>query len=213
VTENLLPAVHPWPSNAALIADIGRSSVPWLMRGVETLDCTWGLGNFWAEWTPGDGCLFGTDIKPGCSPSAPEGVDFTDQPWDDCEWARVVFDPPYKLNGTPDPEVDARYGVDGRVEWQTRMKLIAVGFAECLRIVKIGGFVLVKCQDQVCSGKVRWQTHMLYDMAMTGNWGGVAVLRDRFDLIGKARVQPMKGRKQGHAHGRGSTLLVFERVR
>ena len=196
-----------WPTNGHLIADVAE--LGWLKPTDRILDPTWGIGVFWTEWQPVNGKLIGTDLNPEKSPTG-KSIDFTNLPFKDGMFDAVVFDPPYKLNGTPDPEVDARYGVDGKVDWKDRMDLIAVGVRECARVSR--DRLLVKCMDQVCSGQVRWQTKWVTDAVTkknvaTGELSGWR-LADRFDMIGHSRKQPA-GRTQKHSYGRGSTLLVF----
>lgn len=107
-------------------------------------------------------------------------------------------------SGTPaSGEFDERYGVDVISTWQERHELIRAGITECARVLRAGGMFLLKCQDQVCSGHVRWQTDEFTRHAES--LGLVKV--DRFDLIG-GRPQP-EGRRQVHARRNTSTLLVF----
>lgn len=195
----MIPAVHDWPTNGHLIRDV--AALGYIEDDV--LDVTYGLGGFWTEFQPAT--LVGLDLNPEKSMGG-VSADFTNLGIIDRGFGTVVFDPPYKLNGTPDQKVDARYGVDQPTKWQDRMDLCLAGLTECCRVAR--RTVLAKCQDQVCSGKVRWQT---VEFTAVGVGNGFE-LRDRFDFIGHARPQPMEGRKQRHAHGRGSTLLVFERA-
>jgi hypothetical protein len=117
----------------------------------------------------------------------------------------VVFDPPYKLNGTDRGE-GARYGVAGEnVRWQDRMDLMHAGFVQCARVCKVGGIVLFKLQDQVSSGKVRWQRFHAWDWAKECG----LELVDMLDMLG-GRPQPA-GRKQMHARRNSSTLMVFRK--
>ncbi len=195
-----------WRNNAELIRDVSR--LGYLDGNV--LDVTYGKGGFWTEWMPQ--LLVGCDIDPDKSPIG-YSIDFTNLPFDDHEYDTVVFDPPYKLNGTPDKTIDERYGVHTPTKWQDRMRLIKSGAVECARVAR--RFLLVKCQDQVCSGKVRWQTRMVED-AVVGPWlpdrnSGLWRLRDRFDIL-SYRAQP-PGQRQLHARRNSSTLLVFERNR
>lgn len=192
-------AVDVWPTNAHLIADCAR--LGYLQSDWTTLDPTYGYGTFWKVWKPD--VLVACD---GAEAKSPIGyaVDFTDLPWPDRHFDVVVFDPPYKLNGTPTEATDARYGVHVVSTWQDRHRLIRDGILECLRVLRAGGTLLVKCQDQVCSGAIRWQTVEFTNHAEAHG----ARLVDRFDLLGSSRPQPA-GRRQVHAHGRPSTLLVF----
>ena len=135
-------------------------------------------------------------------------MDFRKLPFGDGEFDAVVFDPPYRLNGTPDRgEFDERYGIGGKyTRWQDRHQLIQEGLSECARVAS--AFVLLKCQDQVCSGKKRWQTSDFSFWAMTEC--GLS-LEDRFDMLGHVRPQPA-GRRQVHSQGNYSTLLVFRKA-
>lgn len=200
-----------WQTNGHLIADIAR--LGWLNPNDRILDATYGLGTFWTEWKPDPiapavGRLMGVDINPSKSCNG-VGVDFTNLPYPRPMFDVVVFDPPYKLNGTPDETVDERYGVEVATKWQDRMELIERGVVECARVSK--DRLLVKVMDQVCSGKVRWQTTMVINRVEglpARDDGRVWRLADRFDMIGSARKQP-GGRTQRHSYGRGSTMLVF----
>jgi len=194
----IVPAVFPWKTNAHLIEDVASLYI----RDEDTvLDLTYGEGIFWKIFKPK--FLIGCDINPDKSPVGCS-VDFTNTGFDSDSIDVVVLDPPYKLNGTPDPSVDARYGVDITTNWKDRYQLIYDGLKEADRLAKSGGLVMLKCQDQVCSGKIRFQT---YDFKNYAEDIGMKLI-DRFDMIGTGRPQPA-GRRQVHAHGRSSTLLVF----
>lgn len=166
------------------------------------LDPTWGRGRWWTKWKPQE--LVCHDMN------TLDGVDFTDLPYDGPEFDTVAFDPPYKLNGTASlGDFDNAYGIDGTyVPWQDRHQLIREGLKEAARVTKHGGHVLLKCQDQVCSGKVRWQTREFADY---GEQCCGLTLIDQLLLVGTARPQPMEGRTQRFAHGRPSALLIFKR--
>jgi len=190
-------AIHKWKDNAELIADCAKLGY---LEG-KVLDPTWGEGNFWTRYRPK--ILIGTDAV---TPKSPIGysVDFRHQPWADQEFDSVVFDPPYKLNGTPDPEWDEKYGVHIPTRWQDRMALIRDGAVECARIAKT--YLLVKVQDQVSSGKIRWQTDEVTNAVLPLGFEK----HDRFDFL-SYRAQP-EGRSQKHAHRCSSQLLVFKRI-
>lgn len=185
-----------YKDNGALIAacaQLGYLKKEWL-----TLDPTYGQGTFWNAWQPDK--LIATDIDPDLDCGQ---VDFTKLPWDDELMDACVFDPPYKLNGKPDKVIDKRYGVHQPTRWQDRMKLIEDGAAECFRVTKYN--VLVKCQDQVVSGKKRWQTDMVTEVARLAGFGKV----DRLDIFSYRKQDPKRGQK--HAHSVSSQLMVFKR--
>lgn len=186
-----------WPDNAALICDVAR--LGYLLPTDLVLDATCGRGCWWTRWRPDR--LVTSDRRPGAQLRA----DFRQLPFATDSFDAVCLDPPYKLNGTPSGDVDVRYGVDVPARWQDRMELIRDGLDECARVLRPGGHLLLKCQDQVASGAVRWQT-----VAFTNHGAGLGLdLVDRFDLLG-GRPQPA-GRRQLHARRNSSTLLVFEK--
>lgn len=197
--DRVVLATQEWASNAELIADCAR--LGYLREEWRTLDPTYGYGTFWKLWAPKR--LVATDLDPRKSRRDP--VDFTAMPWSDRSFDAVVFDPPYKLNGTPDGAgVDERYGVHKPTDWRERMALIRKGIEECTRVLR-DGYLLLKCQDQVCSGKVRWQT---LDFTRHAEFLGLGLV-DRFDFL-SYRPQP-NGRRQVHARRNSSSLLVFKR--
>lgn len=194
-----------------LAADTYRSNAELIEACVElgylkfednVLDTTYGRGVFWKNWIPK--YLWTNDLY---TEQASWHEDFRSMGWSNGSFDVVVFDPPYKLNGRSDgSEVDERYGVHKYARWQDRMALIKDGIHECLRVVKPGGYLLLKCQDQVCSGKVRWQTRDFADVAEAHG----AELDDHLLMLGH-RPQPA-GRRQVHARRNYSSLLVFKKV-
>ena len=188
-------AAHKWPTNGHLIADVAQL---YDLSG-HVVDVTFGRGTFWTIHQPR--LLITSDLDP--ETLADYHYDFRSLPWADGSCPVVVFDPPYKLNGTPAlSDFDKRYGIDQPASWQERIQLIHDGVVECARVAS--DLLLVKCQDQVVSGKVRWQTLMVTGELWARGWE----LIDRFDMLGGYRPQP-RDRRQVHAHGRPSTLLVF----
>lgn len=164
------------------------------------LDATYGGGGFWNKVRPE--LLVASDIKLTdgnlCS-------DFTCLPFIENTFDTVVLDGPYKLGGTPSlSEFDERYGIDVPTRWQDRNELIKRGITDCIRVAR--KYVLIKCQDQVSSGHVRWQTREFTDHAESCG----TILVDRFDLLGHRMPQP-PGRSQKHARRNTSTLLVMEK--
>ena len=195
-------AAHRWPTNGHLIEAVAQ--LGYLRREWPTLDCTFGEGVFWKQWQPDR--LTRTDLDPAKSPDHPAGLDFRRLPFITGAFDAVVLDPPYKLQGTPaSGDMDTRYGTTAAATWQDRHQLIRDGITECARVTS--RVLLLKCQAQVCSGAIRWQ-----DLEFAAHAATVGLdLVDRFDLLGTSRPQP-EGRRQVHAHGRPSTLLVFRKA-
>jgi hypothetical protein len=204
-------AIGQWRNNAEMFVDVAR--LGYLDGSV--LDATYGEGAFWNLHRP-DG-LVTNDLHK----SADHAHDYKHLPWPDRSFDVVVYDPPYKLQGTPRMGAfDGRYGLEGRVRdvpddfdkwygtgksvpWQERMADIAAGAVECYRVS--AKWLLVKCQDQVASAKVRWQTDVVTEAVERA--GGRKA--DRFDLTSAPRPQP-GSRRQVHARRNHSTLLIFE---
>ena len=194
-------AIDIYGSNAKLIS--ACASLGYLRADAVTLDPTYGMGTFWAAWRPD--VLIAHDLDPAKSPTG-ESVDATRLPYADRSVHTIVLDPPYKLNGTPDPAIDGRYGVHQPTRWQDRMALLGAMLAEGARVLG-DGFLLVKCQDQVCSGNIGWQTIYLAQEAERAGLG----LVDRLDML-SYRPQP-RGTRQVTARRNASTMLVFRRGR
>lgn len=189
-------AAQKWPSNAHMIVDCVR--LGYLKSDWFTLDPTYGLGNFWTLWKPNPDKFIYDDKY------TLDGHDFRNLPWEDGTFDAVVFDPPYKLNGTPSPE-EKRYGVEVPTRWQDRLLLMVQGLRECSRVLKPKGYLLVKCMDQVVSGKVVWQTDVMTRQATLDRLTKV----DRLDFLTDPRPQPHT--RQLHARRNYSSLLVFKK--
>ena len=200
ISVSEIMAVGQWPTNGDLILDVVE--LGYLYKSDLVLDPTYGLGVFWRKWKPNN--LVASDLDPEKSPTG-QSVDFCNLPHPDGEFDAVVLDPPYKLNGTPSTP-DERYGVDVVRSWQDRHRLIRDGITEGVRVLRSGGVLLLKCQDQVCSGKVRWQTIEFANHA--ASCGGMT-LEDVFMPTGH-RPQP-GGRRQLHARRNYSSLMVFQK--
>jgi len=186
-------------NNSQLVLDLAE--LGYLDLSLPILDPTYGLGRWWKLVYPSQ--LTACDIDVNKSPIG-YSVDFADVPWSDNTFDAVVFDPPYKLNGTSQGfGNDASYGV-GNVKYvsiQQRHELIKQGMTELARVTR--RTLVVKCQDQVSSGRVQWQTRIFSDY---GESLGLT-LCDSLHVLGHRR-QP-QGRSQRHARRDYSTALVF----
>lgn len=186
-----------WGTNARMIAE---AVVPLGYIEGDVFDATYGQhGGFWKQYRPAD--LTTNDLN------APADFheDFTDFSFDDRAATTVVFDPPYKLNGTPAlGDFDSRFGVGEPMTRDEKMGMIRAGAVECWRITD--RWLLVKVMDQVEGGKMRWQTVMVHNALEPLG----ARLVDRFDFLVNPRPQPGE-RVQRTARSNYSTLLVFKR--
>lgn len=192
-------SAHNWRDNAELIADVGSMG---FIKG-KVLDATFGMGIFWNDFKPDE--LVTNDLH---VESADFHYDYRQFPEDwENEFETVVFDPPYKLNGTPDNElVDVRYGVHRKQSVKDRMDSIIDGAKECYRCVKKGGFLLVKVQNQVSSGRMWFQTDLVTQALNELGAKKVAELH----FLRTPRPQP-SGRAVKHPRSNFSTLMIFKK--
>jgi hypothetical protein len=194
--ESEVQSIGGWKDNGEMIADVAKLG---FIPG-DVLDLTVGSGTFWRVWRP----LVLTTNDADLDKKADYHFDFRATPWGSRSVDTVVFDPPYKLGGTPSsPEMDKRYGTEDGLTRAEVLSLLVGGIAEGARLCR--KFLLVKCMDQVNGGKVRWQTQVAADTARALELR----LVDQFILTG-GRKQPA-GTSQKHARHEYSTLLVFGR--
>ena len=190
-------------TNAALVADLRR--LGYLGDNAPTLDVTYGEGRWWKEWRPRH--LTASDLY---ASGARDGLivhpwDYLALPLTDRSFQAVVLDPPYKLNGTSTgagpSAADAGYGVGTWTSAEARMAEVDAAIVECARVS--ADVLVVKCQDQVNSGRKRWQTHRFADI---GEACGMRLV-DMLHVAGY-RAQP-SGRRVMHSASNYSTALVF----
>lgn len=195
-------------SNAAAIVDC--RTLGYLNDHDSILDPTYGLGRFWSIWRPYR--LVRSDLNPARSADG-VSVDVRAMPWPDDLFDAVVFDPPYKLNGTSTGRgpaaSDEDYGVHLYQGREERHQFIRDGITECVRVVRHRGYLLVKCMDQVNGGRKRWQTRIFADHAESLGCRLVDMLH-----VQGYRAQPKTNRdgtprRQQHAAADYSTLLVL----
>lgn len=193
-------AIGEWKTNADLIEDIAK--LGYLKKEWLTLDTTYGEGKWWTKWKPD--ALVGCDIDPAKSPLG-YSVDFRRLPFHDGTFEAVTYDPPYKLNGATTVEKDKPYGVHVEATRDERLSLILDGMSEAARVLIADGYLLVKVQDQVNGGKVRWQSDLCSEHAKSVNLEKV----DLF-LFRSYRPQPAN-RRQLTARRNYSSLIVFKK--
>lgn len=159
------------------------------------IDTTYGRGKFWTQHRPAD--LTTNDLRT----DADLRHDYR-EPWPAQmrgRYATVVFDPPYKLNGTPTD--DDRYGVDAPATMAQRLDDIATGLVWSSTLVAPGGLLWAKFQDQVACGRMQWQSDLVADAMRVSHFTREA----RMFVHTGARPQ----RSQRRARNNYSTLEVW----
>lgn len=74
-------------------------------------------------------------------------ADFRDIPFADETFRLVVFDPPHLINAGDNSWLAQKYGKLNRITWSDDLRR---GFAECLRVLKTGGVMVFKWnEDQI----------------------------------------------------------------
>jgi hypothetical protein len=162
------------------------------------LDPTYGdEGGMWSEYTPASLVANHNEHDFHCLPA-----DWADR------FGSAVFDPPYRLSGTSTNVggFDDRYGTNRKYRRLEDVRDdILSGLSECTRVVRPKGYVIVKCQDQISSGKFQWQVGWVINHALSE---GMALV-DQLHLQ-SYRAQP-PGRTQVHARRNYSTFVVLQK--
>lgn len=184
--------------------------------GATVADITYGTGVFWRSIPEDTYNLLKSDKK--------LGVDFSSLPYEDGSVDAVVFDPPYMeglyrrsadhLAGSGTHSAFRQFYSNGD-ETATGPKYHDAVLAaylsterEISRVLKVGGILILKCQDEVSANRQKL-THveLIYAMERRGYY-----CKDLFVCV--RRNKPIVSRllKQEHARKNHSYFLVFQRT-
>jgi hypothetical protein len=196
-------------TNADLFPDILRLYVE---GGAEILDMTYGNGVFWRHIPDDQYTVTKNDRDPGRGDTH---HDFRALPaaWDE-SYDAVIFDPPYLYTGgfrTLRDSIDrgyrnrerARSGITGVAAVH---QMYAQGFIEAYRVLRQGGVFIVKCMDQVMSGKQTWMHTEMFRLAEILGFK----TRDLFVMVANS-TPTMRHRIQRHARRNHSYFLVLNK--
>jgi len=191
-----VPSLLDCKTNAELIA--AADSLGYI--GNRVLDLSYGHGEFWTQKRPAT--LVTNDLNPTKGDYHHDVSGSPPNEWLD-SFDTVVWDGPYRLNGTPNRGVfDEKFGTDDPQRLRDRLNLLLLGVVFASRCVANGGHVLVKCQDQVAAGRKQQQRRMIQD---TGELFGLRWI-DELHM----RVAVRKQRSQKLSRSNFSTLVVFK---
>lgn len=179
--------------------------------GSAVADVTWGKGVFWRDVPPSDYKILATDIA--------TGTDCTNLPYEDGSIDCVVLDPPYMEGffratskagqGTHSPFRDAYSNgteVAGSKKWHKAVTdLYFRAGREAYRVLRDGGILVVKCQDEVSANR-QWLTHVevINEYEKMGFYTKNLFVVVRTNKPGVSRIK-----KQVHARKNHSYFLVF----
>jgi len=71
-------------------------------------------------------------------------ADFRDMPFEDNTFKMVVFDPPHLTSGSEKSVINKKYGLLNKETWKQD---IVDGFAECWRVLEVGGVLIFKWNE------------------------------------------------------------------
>jgi hypothetical protein len=198
--------------NAPCFAQVLGLHVP---VGSVIADVTYGRGTFWQDVTPDTYDVRGTDIS--------TGVDCRALPYAAGTIDAVVLDPPYVAGffrphkvGEGYQDFTHRYSAafeeDGPRYHAGVLRLYHDAAREAHRVLRVGGTLIVKCQDEVHAGK-QYLTHVeiVNDLALLFHAKDIfIVVRNGGNFQARGRA---KQAAQHHARKNHSYFLVFEKLK
>jgi hypothetical protein len=197
--------------NSDLLPDIIELYVP---AGSVVADVTWGRGVFWKKRPDllRSRRVLGSDLD---RTKGDVTADFRHLPYPTGSLDALILDPPYLYVGgfkTLKLSIDAGYNNRGRALVQGIFGVGAVNLmfyqaiCEAERVVKPRGILIVKCMDQVMSGKQEWQHVTVMDYMNNLGFENL----DLFVLVQKGQPT-MRHKVQVHARRNHSYFMVGRR--
>ena len=213
-------------TNSELIAEVAKLYLKPRMR---VLDMTFGRGVFWKNVDLGKlGAFTCNDINltskalltfgGAKTHSLVHAYDFRKLPDNWAGWYDVaVLDPPYMHGGaTVKKSISKCYG-NKKTKYASHDAIMALyhdGIVEAWRVLKPGGFLWVKCQDEIESGKQRWSHIEILDLATRAcaqtRGKRPFSAKDLFVLV-QSTVPARRVNYQLHARKNHSYLWIFRK--
>lgn len=181
-------------TNADLINIVADFYIP---DGAIVADVTYGKGAFWSKTDTSRFILKGTDIT--------TGIDFSALLYGDGRIDVVVLDPPYMHGGKTVKESINKCYHNENTSHASVIRLYAKGIIEAARVLKKRGLLMVKCQDEIESGKQRLSSDEIKSLAVMLGFS----VKDIFVLV-QNTVPAMREKYQKTARKNHSYLIIFE---
>ena len=171
-------------------------------------DVTYGQGTFWGKVHRPDLRLLTTDLL--------TGTDCRSLPYDDTSIDAVILDPPYMHTpgqGAHDGHQNYEYyyrnnatANSGSSKYhEAVLDLYFSAGKEAARVLKDGGILIVKCQDEVCANRQR-----LAHVEIINEYGGYGLqAEDLFVVTRTSKPGMSRMFRQRHARKNHSYFLVF----
>jgi DNA modification methylase len=177
--------------------------------GQVIVDPTHGHGRFWK-------LIDRTQYDARCTDLA-DGIDMRALPYASETVDLEVIDPPYRYTPARNVKQDDAPGhgvVDGLYNLQAAklantaavVELYVAGFVETRRVLRHGGFLVVKCQDTVQDGKNLWVHDVLRERAEVLGFA----MRDML-IVNPRSVLATRWERQRHLRKAHSYFLIFRK--
>ena len=182
----------------------------YISPGAKIADVTYGRGAFWKNVDKNKYNLYPSDIK--------TGIDCRDLPYENETYDCIVLDPPYMHTPGGTAHVNHQnfenYYKNNSLKNEEKkyheavLDLYYKAAKEANRVLKKKGFLIVKCQDEVCANKQRL-THveLINEFA---NYGYIC--EDLFVVVRTNKPGVSRILKQRHARKNHSYFLVFKKI-
>jgi len=181
-------------NNSDLIKNIADM---YIQNGDVVADVTYGKGVFWAKTDTSSFTLLKSDKL--------TGTDFTDLPYGDTSIDVLVLDPPYMHGGeTVKRSINDCYKNEN-TSHESVVRLYLRGMLEATRVLKKGGLLFVKSQDEIESGNQQWSHVELMDIGKQIGFKCV----DLFVLL-QSTIPTMRVKYQKTARKNHSYMLIFK---
>ncbi|MFN2455120.1 MAG: DNA methyltransferase [Pyrinomonadaceae bacterium] len=200
--------------NAEVFPQVLALHVP---EGSTIADVTWGKGVFWKSIPEGVYTVKGTDLK--------TGVDCRKLPYEDASIDCVVLDPPY-MEGLFRKSKDHLAGAgthaafrehysngdsaeEGSPKWHAAvLDLYFKAGREARRVLRNGGVLIVKCQDEVSANRQN-----LTHVEIINEYERIHFYtKDLFVVVRQNKPGISRLKKQVHARKNHSYFLVFVKM-